>query len=297
MSKFYKPSGYFETKGVFLVFFGVAVVAALLAVPYALAVWYCPIVYLAVFLPILYAKLVGWFSFWVIRRGQIRNSQLANLIGALGSVPGLYLAWASWAVLVNNIEGLGSLSLGWRTVTIVESSLPLAQVASQFLDPLDILRKMSLIGGQGLWKVEGISVNGLHLYGIWILEALLFLFFASRSFGKWAKLPYSERVNKWFPKIKLAKALALPAEVSVEDVFRGLKAGQVGSLMDPREESNPSYANHCRLILYYLPKAEDAYVTVYGYALKESGSLKKSFLARYLKVPEEVGQRLYERLK
>jgi hypothetical protein len=46
-----------------------------------------------------------------------------------------------------------------------------------------------------------------------------------------------------------------------------------------------------------LPQAFDAYISVEGYSLKDSGGHKKTKLAKYIKIPEALGKTLYDRFQ
>ncbi|MDR1607598.1 MAG: hypothetical protein LBT38_04215, partial [Deltaproteobacteria bacterium] len=286
MNNAYRPSGYFDSKGILLVPLGTAIFSMFLAIPYALSLWYCPIVYLGLFLPLIFAKLTALSGRWTIRQSKIRSPQLANMLGAVGAIPGFYFSWVAWGVLVSNISGQGTLNIGWRSVITLESSVTLGQLFSQALDPLGLLKQMKFIGPMGLWSVEKAVVSGIYLYGVWAFEALIFFIVSSRSYGQWAKPPFAERLNRWYPSFKLSTPIALPGKIPTDSIFEGIKKGQIGPIIEAKEEKNPDGASYLTTTLYYLPQAFDAYISVEGYSLKDSGGHKKTKLAKYIKIPE-----------
>ncbi|MDR1083779.1 MAG: hypothetical protein LBP22_02720 [Deltaproteobacteria bacterium] len=296
MKNHYQASGRFETGGLFWLVISSAVFSSLLAVPYALCLWYCPIVYLGALLPIIYVKLTALFCSWAVRKGKIRSTQLANALGFFGSIPGFYFSWVVWAVLVDNVSGQGSFNLGWRAVPVLESSLSLGQVISQALDPGSLIKAVTHIASGGLWTVEGTTVSGGLLYVVWLLEALIYFFFSARSYGKYALKPFSEQLNRWLPKISLPTPLALSAKTPTEEVFNGLRAGQLGPILEAKPEKNPLDNSYIKLVIYYEQGAGEVYADVTGYALKDSGSHSRYFLGRYVKIPEILGKTLIDKL-
>ncbi|MDR1577723.1 MAG: hypothetical protein LBT86_05815 [Deltaproteobacteria bacterium] len=297
MNNVYRPSGHFDHTGLLIVPLMAAVFSSLLAIPYALSLWYCPVVYLGLVLPIIFVKLTALSGWWSVRRGKIRSSQLANMLGFLGAIPGFYIAWVAWGVLVDNIAVQGSVSLGWRNVNTVESSLTLSQLFSQALDPLDLLSEMRRVGAYGLWSVEGYVVSGYCLYVVWALEAVIYFIFSSRSFGKWAQPPYSERLNSWYPSVNLSVPLSVTDKLSAEAVFEGITKGRIGAILEAKRELNPDNASYLKVKLYYLPQAFDAFATINGYLLKNSGGHKKKVLIQYVKIPEPLAKNLYDQFQ
>ncbi|MDR2422331.1 MAG: hypothetical protein LBE01_03035 [Deltaproteobacteria bacterium] len=290
--KVYKPSGFFDTKGLIFTPFIVAIVSMFLAVYYARALWFCPIVYLGAALPVLYAMAVGYASRWSVRKSNIRSPQLAKVLGTIGAIPGFYVSWAAWGGLTNNVTGQGTLNLGFKKFPIVDSFVSLSQALSQALHPFQLVQKVQEIAGVGLWSVEGFVVHGVFLYGVWILEAAIFFFFVGRRFSPIGAAPFSERKFQWYPETKLTVPIALPTNVAGVEAFEAIEKGQVGALVNAREERSPESASYLKVVLYYLEGAGDAYATIYGYALTRGSSHKKKLLVKYVKVPEALGKTL-----
>jgi hypothetical protein len=295
MSKFYQPTGLFSGGDILITLAAVGVISSVLAVPYALILWYCPIVYLAVFLPLGYAKLTALACGFAVRRGKLRSPHVASAVGGIGCLMGWYMSWAAWAVMVKNIYEQGSFNIIVKSVPVVETSLPFFQPFAQALSPLEIFRLIQDVGPWGLWSVEGYVVSGVLLYVTWGLEAIVFIFFASRFFASYGSEPFSERTYKWFPKQVLSVPLSLPPKMKLADVYKAIKVGQLGALLDAHEEKSPEANSYLKVILYYLPKAEEAYATVYGYELKSNNSHQKTLLAKYLKMPESLGKLLNQK--
>jgi hypothetical protein len=291
----YKPSGFFDTKGLAFTPFVVALVSMFLSVHYARALWYCPVVYVGAALPFLFALAVAYASRWSVKKGNIRSPQLANALGAIGAIPGFYLSWAAWGALANNAAGQGTLDLGFKKFPVVDSFVSLGQALSQAIHPFQLARKAQEVAGVGFWSVEGFVVHGYVLYGVWALEAAAFFFLVSRLFGPVGAAPFSERKFRWFPETKLTVPIAMPTDVTAEEAFAAIEKGRVGPLVNAREERHPEAASYLKVVLYYLEGAGDAYATIYGYALGRGSSHKKKLLLKYAKIPENLGKTLFSK--
>jgi hypothetical protein len=293
---FYRPSGFFDAKALILVPFGMAIISSFFALPYAKFLWYSPVIYVSVLAPAVFALVASLLSRWTVKKSRLRSPQLANCLGGAGAVVGFYFSWAAWAVLYENATGHGTLNLLVWTFTVTESSASYAQVVVQALHPLEIWDKIAKAYEIGLWSVEGRAIHGLILAAIWILEAAIYFFVVTRLFGSIAGAPFSERLYRWFPKNSLSSNLALPPKKDPIAAFEAIKVGQFGALLEAREERSPESSSYLKVDLYYLPKAGDAFATIYGYALKPNGrSHKKSLLAKYVKIHEILGKTLTER--
>ncbi|MDR1395246.1 MAG: hypothetical protein LBK52_03620, partial [Deltaproteobacteria bacterium] len=218
--QYYVPSGKFEGLGLIIQLAAAAAAACILSLPYALTEWYCPVIYLGIFLPWIYARLSVRLSKFSIVRAKNRSPQMAGLMGLLGMLPGIYLSWAAWAVLAENISAPGTMNLGWRTVATAESSLHLTQLMTMAASPLDILQNIQAISARGLWSIEQAHINGPLLYLIWTAETFIILFFAYRSSARYIGRPFSERKNRYLPQYNLREPVSLPAKADSGALFR-----------------------------------------------------------------------------
>ncbi|MDR0549478.1 MAG: hypothetical protein LBI10_08765 [Deltaproteobacteria bacterium] len=299
MGNFYRPSGFFDAKCFIYVPLAMMVVSFLLAVPYARLLWYCPIVYLAFIPTLAFGLLASLGSQWSIKKTRVRSPHLARTLGLIGAIPSFYLSWAAWGVLVKNASDQpGTLDLGFKVFSVIESSVSYRQTLVQAFSPMELFATIKKIGPVGLWSVEGYDVHGLFLYLAWLLEAVLFFIVVAKVFTKAGGVPFSERIYKWYPKIKITSLLSLPSNLSVDKAFEAIKAGRIGALLEAREEKSPEKASYFTVDVYYLPKATEAYATVYGHASRPSGrGHKKSLLAKYVKIPETLAKTLNDRFK
>jgi hypothetical protein len=230
MADFYQPSGALPPASFLAIPAGAAAASCILAPLYAATTLLVPFVYVNAVTVIGYGLAAGFAAGLAARASHCRNPAAAAFLTFVGSLPGLYLAWAFWLYLVAvlpstswpGLEPLKAAALDYR------SWLGLARQPDLLLD------LAAAVNFQGVWAVGRSSANltGTPLLIVWIAEALVFLVAASRAAAGAVSHPYSEEARAWLPgAVECGSGLAVPEEPGrAAEAFSRIASGDLGYL-------------------------------------------------------------------
>jgi hypothetical protein len=262
MAEKYTPSGSYPATAVLAVPLVTAATAMVLAVPYAFAVWYNPVIYVSFVLTVFYGMAVGLIGGFIsFRLSPVRNTKLAAFMGGIGVVPGWFLHTLIWLDLYKNRaqdlsfigpEGMG---LSWNGSTLVLGDLADFMVnyplAHRFL--MDIL-------DYGVWSVANFTVRGIPYKAVWFLEFAIMVLMVMIRYVMKAKVPYSEENKQYYEHVILPKALVLP--VDMEKLLLAFGRDEYGYVMVGAIEPEKKHS-HLTVELYHLEDQTDGYLSVY----------------------------------
>jgi hypothetical protein len=138
---------------------------------YAYALWYIPIVFLRfisialLFLGIAPIKALLDFNI-------IRNKIFLSILGVFLGIMSLYLSWAIWLNLAQNLEGYTSFLVFDFPITHANY----AEILRLFTNTDELFSLIYKIGKIGTWGVRGSTISGFLLYTIWFIELLIVAF-------------------------------------------------------------------------------------------------------------------------
>jgi hypothetical protein len=178
--KYYRHSGAFSASGLILgtlgAFFGVAIVAVL----YAVVIYYIPFAGTITFLIAAgFGALAGFVAGICLQWGKLRNDAIAFLVSGLLAIEALYLSWAVWVSLL-----LRGAELELNLWTLLQNPRVLWSLVSE-------------INQVGAWSMRGFTPTGGFLWLLWGLEALLVLGLATLVSAGTMTLPFCERCERW----------------------------------------------------------------------------------------------------
>ena len=231
--------------------------AAVLAAIYSASVVYIPIGGSINFVfTFLFALGLGYMNSWLGYLGKCRNPFILSIMGLGTGLIGLYWSWCFFIVFLfekNAIPGV--------TATAIATSPSML---------FDIIRN---INATGWFSIKGATPSGVLLWVLWLIEALVVLFFAfDASSKKIVDRVFCENCNEWAHE---AKGIDLDLPENNEE-FQALlngdvevikKSNQVEGDFFPRMQLLPISCNSCsntqgvRMMLASLEQNEEGKFT------------------------------------
>ena len=172
---FYQPSGKCPTMALILGAVAIPVIALVLGGIYALAIFYCPFVYINFFLTIGFGLGVGWGVGWMLKFGKLRNNKIALGIGAIAGIVSLYVSWVVWIYIASEY-----------TLLVIH--------------PGDLWGVIGALAEDGVWEMFGATPSGIFLYLIWLIEAGMIFFFAAFTPVGILDAIFCEHCDRWVGK-------------------------------------------------------------------------------------------------
>lgn len=222
----YRHSGRFAPLGPVLC----AAAAVLLGLPLGLAYAYLlrwiPFVYVNFILTLGYGFVFGWVTVRLLKATPMRNAGLAALCGFAVGLIALYCEWSAH-------------------VHVIFDDSPWV------LTPAQVLRGMDILYQEGSWAFRSLTVKGIPLALIWLIEAGIIVGLATMMpFTTVADTPYCERSRCWLDEEKKIDTLASFTE---PDDLDALKAGSLAPLVaaQPKMENAAVFT---RLLLKRSPR-------------------------------------------
>ncbi|PIE50262.1 MAG: hypothetical protein CSA38_04215 [Flavobacteriales bacterium] len=285
MSNYYRPSGKFSMKS--LVFFVLlcCTLYPLLGFAYAYALWYIPFIYINFFVTMLYAYLIGWgTSVVVFKYGKVRNLFLGYGLAFLATMVSLYFHWATWIDLVMNVGEF----YGNKRIGISVSNVKLDEVLGLALSPMDLFSLIKEVNEYGTWGIKGLTVSGIFLTIIWIIEFLGILIISIFTAVGRVEVPFCEKTGEWFSE----KEYAPLSYIEDEAIFRKeLETNNLSILENFEKVENVKLENHSIFTLYF-SKGKEYYLSIINKKGKKNKKGEIEFddseFITYLKVQQEL---------
>jgi len=219
MASYYKPSGRYSPFSIFLLLVLCVTVIPVLALIYAFATWYIPIVYLNIILGAGMGWLVGWLVYkFVIRLGKVRNGLIATLWGLIAGLATLYFSWVWWLDILNTVASAESYP-GFMDVL---KNFSFVDALSLTLNPSGVFEIIGNINEVGTWGVKSSNlVNGTPLTIVWLIEAaILTLIPILYTFGTSGE-PFCEDTQSWAEPKALSAVLPIDSQGFIQSLDNG----------------------------------------------------------------------------
>jgi|GEM_PF-5637442 hypothetical protein len=155
--------------------------------------------------------------------------------------------------------------------------------ANYWLYPIGFFENITTINSYGTWSLMNMNspVNGIFLGGIWMIEILLFYTIAIKFFNMFPENPFSEKINKWYPKFILNKEFR--AFYSAEKLRKLLENEGVNAIYNLEKGIPGSYS---RISIFYLENEDKQYFTIDTISIDRDNSNAK--IPTYLLKPTEI---------
>ncbi len=153
---------------------------------YAVAVAINPIIYLTVVLCVGFGLGLGLLARLATRLSKNRNKKSQYVIALFIGLMAFYFQWSVYI--------LYAFELAVPTPGEYFAQMP------YILDPRVILEVALQINEVGLWGIGEVPLNGFALTAIWLIEFIILVGLPIVAIHKTEVYPFSEVLNKWFPK-------------------------------------------------------------------------------------------------
>ncbi len=254
-SLFYKESGNVNVARMVAVYFMSFLATFVLGLTYSILVEIIPIVYLSFLLTVGFGLALGFIARFFNRISHNRNKRSRLALAAFLGLVANFFQWTAYVAFAVN-GGVPTLGEYFSIMSWIFSSQSFFGVIAD-------------INSVGLWSMFGVTVNGFVLTSIWIVEFLIILLGPIVAVYRTKPYPYSEVMNKWYPKLTLFndfEHLATPV-----NLLNDLQQNPVQAIQNM--EKGLAH-RHTKVHLYYLEQEETQYLS-FDKVTVESGEKKK----------------------
>ncbi len=149
----------------------------LFGVMYAYIHWYTPLLFVGALLPLTLSYFGGVLVAVEAKKANLNwSKKTISLLGLLAGAVILYVAWAVWLNLVENVSRDYEL-LG---IKFLVSNISIAETLPLLTNPGQMLAMATRISEFGTWGLtEGAMVNGVFLWIFWLAEAVVAIWLTS----------------------------------------------------------------------------------------------------------------------
>ena len=231
MFETYTPSGKFGARAIPLWVVGI-IVALPLALVYVILLDVIPIIYVSFLLTLVVGWLLGLAAYYICNFGHVRNTMVAWLVGL--SLPAVFLVAKhviQWNYLGPNLDFFSYIEQrvdeGW------------------------------MIGRRG----RNNQINGIIVYGIWLLEAGIIFFRSPFRAAAQAKEPYSEPLKQWAAEQEQIMVLPISDDQMITKIKAASTVDQLLEIPIPKTDEATKFAVYS---VNSIPgkEMEDAYLSV-----------------------------------
>ncbi len=147
---YYSNSGKFKIHAPIVLLVGVGLCTIILGVAYGIGLYYCPSVFLSVFLPFGAGLAVGGMIYLVAKWTHIRNAAMIIASGLLFGLLLEYISFMAWIFALSE----------WTAIIYL---------------PQDMQEVLVYVAVDGAWEIVGITFKGALLYFAWAVELIIIL--------------------------------------------------------------------------------------------------------------------------
>ena len=235
MFETYRPSGKFGVAAIPLWLLALVIVVPL-AIVYVILLELIPLIYVSFLLTMVVGWLLGLVAYFVCKRGHVRNSMIAWLVGL--SLPLAFLSakyvfqWDAWTIDDPNLGFMEHLQervdTGWR------------------------------IGRGG----QGNQINGFIVYIVWLLEAGIIFFRSPFRAASQSREPYSEPLKQWASDNEQIMVLPVSDSEMIAKIQAASTVDQLLEIPIPKTDEASKFAVY-NVASIPGQEMEDAYLSVF----------------------------------
>lgn len=219
---YYRRSGRMGPLGLPLMLgFGVGL-GALLGIPYAYAVHYCPLIYINFLITMAFGFILGMGINVAARIGKVRNLGMILIAGLVGGLAAEYVAWVGYVHAV-------------------------AQNSVWAWSPGELQTFIEVINAQGVWSIKKSTPTGWVLGAVWLIEVGIIV-----GTAMWlpksliGNTPFNEQTGAWADQETLVGPFRLTGDLHT--LTSRLEAGDISAVNElaPALPATTSY-HQCRI--------------------------------------------------
>ena len=235
----------------------ITLLALVLGYGYSVLISVIPLIYANFVLTFGFGLLLGLTNKVLVRLSHNRNRKSQIFLAVYSGLVANYFQWTAYVLY--NFNG------GYLPFTEYLSNL------HWVVSPADLFRVITDINRVGLWSFMGMVFTGWSLTLIWILEAFIIGGIPVVLLLKSNVFPYSELLNKWYPKYTIANDFE---SLSMIRKFTGELSNDPINAIESLEKGNG--LRHCKLHVYFLEHEEVQYLTFENIFYEGQGKGKKT---------------------
>lgn len=272
---YYQESGHVNYTGILITMLATLMLSCILGYLYVVLTVFVPFPYLNFF----FAVGVGLVMGMVLRIlfKLTHNRSLKSRI-TMSIVSGLLVCYFQWATYIQYLLN-------------GEFPSPQEFLSGEFINlwQYDVAGILQLIYNTGSWSIFGVQFRGLPLGIVWLLEALIFLYMPFNAARSMPVYPYSEVMNKWYPKFTLTNDFESVGAGSnfvkqvLEDPLGAIQSLGLGEAF-----------RHIKIHLFVQPNEETQYLVVEKIFVEDRGSGKRTAtpLIKNLSIPGKDAEQI-----
>lgn len=255
-SLFYQESGKINFLGLLFSVIIYGLVAMILGYVYSALIAFIPFIYINFFITIGVGIALGFMVRLLVRITHNRNKR-SKIILAI--VFGLLFNFFQWIVYILNIANGELPDISYYLESFV-----------WFANPKNFFGAIATINSVGAWAIFGTTFTGIPLALVWIIEAFIIIGLPVMAIYKTKTYPYSEFLNKWYPKYTLLKDFESVS--TVNKMIRDLQKDPLKSIQDLKYGSG---SRHTKIHVFYLKNEKYQYLTFENIFIEKRGEGKR----------------------
>jgi len=148
--------------------------------------------------------------------------------------------------------------IGFIVQTYTDTFPSFIDYANYWILPNNIIENIALINKHGTWGLNfSGAINGITLTMVWIIEAIIIFSIAIGRVSKFPENPFSEKLNKWYPKMILQEEFE-PIYSSSRFIL-SLKEKDIDIIFDLKKGFARRYSE---IAVFYLEGEDVQYISI-----------------------------------
>lgn len=255
---YYKPSGKFSILALLTVPVLGSLAAGIGALIYSALIWYIPFIYINFFITLGFGFLLLMAVMPALRMARVRNLGVGFLLGLLVGALGVYLEWSVYCALLISAGETTEVGSGLRALSFTDTSFDLDLMLNVALHPSVIWEIIKALYAEGSWGIFRITVSGIPLVLVWLVEAGIIAFLPALGAIGVASEPFSEKEGKWMKETKFKGRIA-PDDAILNGISL-LEQGRFDAIFDAARVSEDE--SGLGFVAYSDSRKEENYLTI-----------------------------------
>lgn len=271
---FYQPSGLSHLPAMVVAFAIGILIAITTAFIYNFLIVIMPFVYINLFITIGFGITLGYISKFLCRLGKVRNTQHQLYMASVVGLAAFYSQWIAYFVFLVN---------GKFSFHAYQESFAF------FYNPRIFFSMLLELNQGGAWSMFGVMFTDFPLWIIWSLEAFLIVGIPVIIIIKHPKIPFSEKLNRWYPKYTLDYQFN---NISTQNQFKKDLAENPEQAI---KRLSYGHANrYSEVSIYFIKDEEYQYLSINNLFIANNGRGKKNIspVVHLLRISTEVAEEL-----
>jgi hypothetical protein len=221
---------------------------------------------------------IGYLVRLLFRWFSIRNRRVQLITTAILAFVAWYIQWTVYFAFLS--EGSICSPLVWL------------QNISNLANPINFATYLSRISDYGAWDIAGVTISGLLLWIVWILELVIIIFIPLKMVHSTKAYPYSELLSRWYPKLTIANDF--PSLTATTAFVTDLCSSPLDTLKRLERGSGNS---HAKIHIFYLKDEKEQYLTIEKIRYDHKNNKVKTIVLNNFRITNEQAMELMTEYK